>query len=67
MPSQRDVYLAANILVKQHGDEAAIFAAMSVDRLAAKGDLAGRAVWMRVLEAVKELQAKAPTPDKAYH
>jgi pyruvate dehydrogenase complex dehydrogenase (E1) component len=67
MPSQRDVYLAANILVKQHGEEAAIFAATSASRLTDKGDIAGRTLWMRVLEAVKELQGKPPMTDQPYH
>jgi hypothetical protein len=33
---------------------------MNADRLAEKGDRAGQAVWTRVIDAVKVLEAKAP-------
>jgi hypothetical protein len=63
----RNVYMAANLLIQQHGQDASIFAAMNVDSLADRGDKAGRDLWMRVLDAIKELQADAPRPGTRIH
>ena len=53
MISDLDVYRTATLIVKQHDDEAPIHAAMLADELMAAGDMEGRAVWLRVLDAVK--------------
>ena len=58
MTSDIDIYRSANELIKQHGDDASIHAAMRADELMDKGDLNGRAVWMRILRAVDELLPK---------
>ena len=50
-----DIYRAANELIKQHGDDAPIHAAMRADELLDAGDIDGQAVWKRVLKAVDEL------------
>ena len=50
-----DIYRSANVLVKQHGHDAPIHAAMRADAMLDKGDLDGYAVWRRVLRAVGEL------------
>ncbi len=42
--------------MKQHGQDASIEAAMRADAMLDKGDLAGVAVWKRILRAVEELQ-----------
>ncbi len=55
-----DIYRAANLLVKHHGEDAPIKAAMRADAMLEKGDLDGYAVWKRVLRAVGELQRTAP-------
>jgi hypothetical protein len=61
MTSDRDVYAAANLFILQHGDTAAIEAAMRADEHGARGDLDGRRVWMRVMEAIEQLQ-REPAP-----
>ncbi len=53
-----DIYRSANELIKQHGDEALVHATMRADELAADGEMEGRAVWLRVVKAVEELEAK---------
>ncbi len=53
-----DIYRAANLLVKQHGQDAPIHAAMRADAMLDKGDLDGYAVWKRILRAVEELLSK---------
>ncbi len=55
MPSELDIYRSAKLLIDQHGEDAPIFAAQQADRCLATGDLDGKAVWMRVIAAIKEL------------
>ncbi len=50
-----DIYRSAQALLKQHGADAPIQAAMRADELLEAGDLDGAAVWRRVLRAVEEL------------
>ena len=64
MPATIDIYRAANELVKQHGADAPIHAAMRADELLDAGDMDGQAVWKRILAAVEELQSKE-LPDGA--
>ncbi len=44
-----DIYRTAQLLVKQHGEDAPIHAAMRADAMLEAGDLDGYAVWKRVL------------------
>ncbi len=57
-----DIYRTANVLVKQHGEDAPIQAAMRADAMLEKGDLEGFAVWKRVVKAVEELQSEERPP-----
>ncbi len=43
-----DIFRSANVLVKHHGPDAPIHAAMRADKLLEAGDLDGCAVWKRV-------------------
>ena len=56
------IYHSANVLVKRHGQDALIEAAMRADAMLAKGDAGGYAVWKRVLKAVEELVRSAANP-----
>ncbi len=56
-----DIYRSAQVLVKQHGIDAPIEAAIRADAMLDKGDLDGYAVWKRVLKAVGELARSEPT------
>ena len=60
MTSDIDIYRSAKILIDQHGDDAPIRAAQHVDAMLDRGDMDGRAVWLRTLEAVETLLAEAP-------
>ncbi len=62
-----DIYRSAQVLVKQHGVDAPVHAAMRADAMLEKGDLDGYDVWKRVLRAVEELQGTAPKPGEAVH
>ncbi len=59
-----DIYRSANVLVKQHGQDAPIHAAMRADAMLEAGDLDGYAVWKRIIKAVGELLSKE-RPDGA--
>ena len=50
-----NTYRSASVLVKHHGPNAPIEAAMRADKLLDKGYLDGYAVWKRILRAVGEL------------
>ncbi len=54
----------ANTLVKHHGPDAPIHAAMRADAMLEAGDLDGAAVWKRIVKAVGELLSKE-RPDGA--
>ncbi len=55
-----DIYRSANLLVKRHGEDAPVEAAMRADVMLEAGDLDGYAVWKRILRAVAELQGTEP-------
>jgi len=59
-----DIWRAANLLIRQHGDLAEIVAAQRADELLDRGDRDGELVWLRIKRAVAELQA---TPDGLMH
>ncbi len=67
MTPDLDIYRAANILVKHHGQDAPIHAAMRADELLEAGGLDGCAMWKRILRAVEELQGTEPKPGEAVH
>ncbi len=47
-------------MMGRRGEDAAIEAAMRADALMDQGDMDGRAVWLRVIAAIKELEATEP-------
>ena len=53
-----DIYRTANQLVKRHGQDAPIHAAMRADAMLEKGDMEGAPVWKRRLRAVVNLRSK---------
>ena len=61
MISDLDIYRSAKLLIDQYGDQAVIEAARHADAMLAKGDMDGRAVWLRVIKVIEELQAEAPS------
>ncbi len=62
-----DIFRSAQALIKRHGQDAPIEAAMRADAMLDKGDLDGYAVWRRILRAVEELQRVAPWPGVQMH
>ena len=68
MPSEIDIYRSAKLLVDQHGEDAPIFAAQQADKCLETGDVDGKAAWMRVIAAIKELtNTDAPAGGQSVH
>ena len=55
-----DIYRSANVLVKRHGEDAPVEAAMRADGMLEAGDLDGYGVWKGILKAVEELLREEP-------
>ncbi len=66
MVDDLDIDRSAKLLIDQHGEEASGFAAKQADKQAEAGDMEGKAVWLRILSAVKELQQREPG-ERAVH
>ncbi len=60
MTSDLDIYRTAAVLMRERGEDAVIEAAMRADALLDKGDMDEWAVWIRVIAAIKELEATEP-------
>jgi hypothetical protein len=60
--SELDIWRAANLLIRQHGDGAEIEAARRVGRMLDRGDRDGQLVWLRVLKTIVALQAPPSGP-----
>ena len=62
-----DIYRSTQLLVKRHGEDARVHAAMRADAALEAGDLDGLATWKRILRAVEELQRTKPKSGEAVH
>ncbi len=51
--TNKEIYLAAQAVVKSHGGGAALHAAQRADELLAEGEMEGRRVWHRIGEAIR--------------
>ncbi len=67
MVSNLDIYRSAHELIKQFGDAADIEAAMRADERLVAGDMDGRAVWLRIVKAIEELQSQERPDDAEVH
>ncbi len=62
-----DIFRSANVLVKRHGLDAPVHAAMRADAMLEKGVPDGYAVWKRILRALEELQREELQENEAAH
>ncbi len=65
MTSDLDIYRTANVLIREHGEDADLEAAKCADAMLEKGCLDGQRVWKRVLKAIKEIQREVPREGEA--
>ena len=62
MISDLDIWRAANLLIRQHDDDAELAATRRADLMLERGDLEGQTVWKRIRRAIVELQAPPTGP-----
>ena len=62
MISDLDIWRAANLLIRQHGEDAELEAAKRADLMLERGDLDGQSLWRRIRRAIVELQAPPVGP-----
>ncbi len=63
MVSDLDIYRSAKLLISRYGSDASVHAAMEV----AKGDMAGKRTWVRIMRAIEELERIEPRLGEAQH
>jgi len=57
MIPDRDIWRAANLLIRKHRADAEIVAARRADEMLERGDRDGQLVWIRISRAIVEFQA----------
>ena len=62
--SDKDVWIAANQLIKMFGEDASLIAAQRADKAIEAGDPFNEKLWTRVTAAVRELQ-RSPSNEEA--
>ncbi len=67
MTPDLDIWRSTALLVKHHGQDAPIHAAIRADELLEAGDLDGYAVWKRILRTVEELQRREAAEGEGIH
>lgn len=55
-----DIWRAAKLMLDQHGQDAQLEAVEKATLMVERGDLAGQRVWLRIFEAIGELQGVQP-------
>ena len=60
--SDLDIWRAAHLLIRQHGEDAELEAAKRADLMLERGDLDGQSLWRRIRRAIVELQAPPVGP-----
>src|SRR5260370_33588207 len=56
-----DIWRVANLMLTRYGDAAKAESAKRANELAAGGDVAGVAVWQRIIDAIGQLGTTTPT------
>ncbi len=56
MTTERDIYISANIIIKQRGDGALEHSMMMLARMVDVDDVEGGVIWGRIQKAIIELQ-----------
>jgi hypothetical protein len=57
MIPDRDIWRAANLLIREHSAGAEVVAARRADQMLERDDRDGQLVWLRIRRAIVELQA----------
>ena len=65
MTSDLDIFRSAQVLIREHGEDASLKAAQRAEAMLERGDVDGRAVWKRIAVAVDEIRRTAPRDGEA--
>ena len=57
MTSPKDIYISAQLLIKQHGDKAEVVAEQRMHEMIEKDDVKGASVWLSIGLAIDDLRA----------
>ena len=60
MTSDKDIYISANLVIKQHGDRALDHCMIMMARMEEAVDIEGGMVWGRIMGVIMELQKIGP-------
>jgi hypothetical protein len=55
-----DIWRVANLMLKRYGDTAQVESARRADELATACDATGVAIWLRVVDAIRQLANTTP-------
>jgi len=55
-----EIWRVANLMLNRYGDQATAEGTKRAEELAADGDLGGVAVWLLVIDAIRQLAITAP-------
>jgi hypothetical protein len=58
MIAEIDIWRAANLLIRQHGQDAEIEAARKADLMLDRGDRDGEVLWLLIMRAIVTLQKR---------
>jgi hypothetical protein len=67
MVADLDIWRTANVLLREHGQDALTIAAQRRDKLLDVGDVDGVAVWRRIMTALEELRRTRPANGEHRH
>ena len=67
MTDDIDVYRAANEFMKRYGKDATIQACMKADEMLERGSMDGRATWLRIVQAIEDLQSDKRPKEAEIH
>ena len=56
MVSQKDIYISAQLLLKQHGENAEEVAEQKMQKLMDQDDAKGAGVWLSIMSAIEDLR-----------
>jgi hypothetical protein len=59
MPNDRDVLVSAQALIRTHGRRAAAISSENAMRFQKNGDLEAAAIWSRIWQTVRKLEAES--------
>jgi hypothetical protein len=59
-----DIWRCAQLMINNHGEEAAMEAAAMADEFLSEGNIDAQRVWMRIAKAIDELQTVKPGETK---